>query len=261
MVRGHSTIGPGGEVSDRTRVRKPLRWPGRLAIAGAALLAPGLVMFNLIPAAQTAGSVLNIIGVLLLLLAGLSRTIAEAIGKLRRSDGRKPGWLFYAVLWVFVALFAQTMLFLATGGGPAAYQVDVLNQKGTLGWLNPVPLILLIVFLIGCPGWLRTQISYARASELARGLYLTMYTSGALVATALYLCLEHFFGGPLAHVHPGPLVAATLAVVALLAPLYRMVVKAVWQYGLADLLDPAAWRARFHQVSEELDRAAAEPDE
>jgi hypothetical protein len=39
---------------------------------------------------------------------------------------------------------------------------------------------------------------------------------------------------------------------ALLMPFYQLIARACWRYGLADLLDPAAWWAKWWEVTGEI---------
>ena len=68
----------------------------------------------------------------------------------------------------------------------------------------------------------------------------------------LYLLALHFFNGPLARIPPGPLAASIVAVIALLTPLYQLIVRACWRDGLADLTDPTVWWAKWLKVASEI---------
>jgi hypothetical protein len=74
----------------------------------------------------------------------------------------------------------------------------------------------------------------------------------AAIVTGSYLLALHFFNEPLARIPPGPLAASILAVMALLTPLYQLIARACWRYGLADLIDPAAWWAKWSELANEI---------
>ncbi len=50
----------------------------------------------------------------------------------------------------------------------------------------------------------------------------------------------------------GALAASIVAVMALVIPLYQLIARACWRYGLADLLDPATWWTKWSEVTYEV---------
>jgi len=150
---------------------------------------------------------------------------------------------------------AWALLFLITQGDPealGAHRAHV-NIHGFLPTQESVALAYgLLGALLCAPEIVRRKLPLEHASEQASRLVPAGLAAIAALVTGSYLFALHFFNQPLARIPPGPLIASILAVMALVTPLYQLIARACWRYGLADLLDPVAWWAKGSEVTKEI---------
>jgi hypothetical protein len=154
-----------------------------------------------------------------------------------------------------VTIIGLTTTFIASGGDIASSYsfLDSVGGRANWLWLPSVMILAVVPFcLLAWPDELRRRLDFEEASEFTRNTIISVTNACALLAAAGYLMFQHFFKGPLGKISIGPLIAAILAALALLAPIFRSVIKSVWQDGLADFMDPAVWRVKFNGVVAEL---------
>jgi hypothetical protein len=234
------------------RTWEPRILRGHLLLAGG-LLAGGLltivgIVIAHFPSARVPGTVVKNTGELILLLALLELVLAEARLKLREKPDDPPNHVWGYVPGV-AAGAAGGIMFLATQGSPAALGARSTNVNSVESWALAVGLLYTLFYR---PEAIRRKLPFEHASEQAARLVPAGLAGGAAVVTGSYMFALHFFNQPLARIPPGPLAASIVAVVALLTPLYQLIARACWRYGLADLLDPAAWRAKWSEVTAEI---------
>lgn len=184
---------------------------------------------------------------------------AWALPKIRRALREKPKDPPANAILLMTSLLAvgatYGLVFLATQGNavaPGARPAHV-NSTGTLPQCESLALAVCLIYtLLWSPEITRRKLPFEHASEQALRLVPASFAVGAAIATGSYLVALHFFNQPLAKIPPGPLAASIVAVMALLTPFYQLIARACWRYGLADLLDPAAWRAKWSEVTYEI---------
>jgi hypothetical protein len=241
----------------KMQIRKPRSWLGPLMLVSVLVMWAGLVMkWTHIPAVRVPGGVIYGTARWMAGPALLAWAVSSASQDLRRKPDGPPHYqrlAQHASLLGFVATGA--LLFLVTQGDPAALGARGAHVNGN-GWL-PVMESLVLAYgllyaLLFAPEILRRKLPFERASEQALRLVPAALATVAALVTGSYLLALHCFNEPLARIPLGPLAASILAVMALLTPLYQLIARACWRYGLADLLDPAAWWANWSEVKDEI---------
>lgn len=238
------------------RIREPRAWLGLLALAGFLLDNVGLAIIHQFPSARVPGRVIEITGTWIFVPAFIAFAASQTSRALRpKPDGRPElGW-FGALAAMLGAGAAWVLVFLATQGNAAALgpRSAHVNRSGLLPGLEAFVLAecLLYALLFG-PELIRRKLPFEQASEQALRLVPAGLALAAAIVTGSYMLALHFFNEPLAKIPPGPLTASIVAVMALLTPFYQLIARACWRYGLADLLDPAAWWAKGSKVMWEI---------
>jgi hypothetical protein len=214
------------------------------------------VVMALIPALRVPGRVIQETGRWVagpVILAWAASSTSQALR--RKPDGSLASLPLagHASLLGFVATGA--LLFLVTQGDPATLSAHRAHLN-SYGWL-PVTESLVLAYgllyaLLFVPEIIRRKLPIEHASEQALRLVPAALATVAALITGSYLLVLHFFNEPLARIPPGPLAASILAVIALLTPLYQLIARACWRYGLADLIDPVAWWANWSEVRDEI---------
>ena len=238
------------------RLWRPRTWPGRLLTAGVLLIAAGIVIYYFLPI-RAPGKVIATAGWYILSASCVAWLISQTIHDLRQKpDGEPKGLGLIGALAVTLGVVAsQALIFLATQGNAIASPTRSahINRSGLLPRLEAFVLAecLLYSLLFG-PEIIRRKLPFKDASDQALRFVPAGLAVGAAVVTGSYLLALHFFNEPLATIPPGPLTASILAVMALLTPLYQLIARACWRYGLADLLDPRAWWTKWWEVTDEI---------
>jgi hypothetical protein len=253
------------EVKLRGDDLTPLAWRLlRLVIAGFLLLAAGWLM-AIFPATRVPGTVIAVmtrwILVTVLVVLAVSLTI-HTLGQNR--DGPLPDLNNLANLAFMLGIgFSWGLVLLAN-------PTDTPAPGGHIKSLLPALEVFVLTWclfyvLVLAPEIIHRKLPFEHASEQAVRLVPAVLAVSAAMVTGVYLLGLHFFNEPLAKISPGVLAAAIVAVVALLMPLYQLIVRACWRYGLANLLNPKAWWFTRGQVMDEIRnyqaRAATQRDE
>jgi hypothetical protein len=238
-------------------IRKPRSWLAPLWVVSILLVAAGWVMvWTHIPALRVPGRVMGNTGrwvsIPLFLALGASRTSQT----LRREPhGTSSFWLLAQHVQVFAFGVGWALLFLVAQGNVTALggHAAHVNSEGWLPFIESYALVWgLLYALLFAPEIVRRKLPFEHAHDQVRRLVPAVLATLAMLVTGSYLLALHFFNEPLARIPPGPLAASILAVMALLAPLYQLIARASWRYGLADLLDPEAWWAKWSEVKDEI---------
>jgi hypothetical protein len=237
------------------RTRAPRTWLGLLALAGFLLDNVGFAL-TFLPSARVPGRVVEVTGAWIFVPAVAAWTISQTSQALRKKPDGRPdlGWLSTLTFMLGVGA-AWVLVFLATQGNAAALGTHSahVNSRGLLPGLEAFVLAecLLYALLFG-PEIVRRKLPFEHATEQALRLVPAGLALGAAIVTGSYMLALHFFNEPLAKIPPGPLTASIVAVMALLTPFYQLIARACWRYGLADLLDPAAWWAKGQKMADEI---------
>jgi hypothetical protein len=256
-MHGSVTVESQHKVVRAMRLRAPRTWAGRLVGAGVLLLAAGIVMLSLPPPTRAPGKVVATAGSYILSLACTAWLISLTIRDLRREpEGTVQGLGPLGTLATLIGLgTGQAVVFLATQGNAVASpsRSAHVNRSGVLPRFESFVLAecLLFLLLFG-PEMIRRRLPFKHASEQVLRFVPAGLAVGAAIVTGSYLLALHFFNQPLVRIPLGPLAAAIVAVMAFLAPFYQLIARACWRYGLADLLDPAAWWAKWSKVTDEI---------
>ena len=225
-------------------------------MVGILLVALGIVMYYLLPT-RTPGKIVATTGWYVFSTALVIVLISQTIRELRlKPTGTPHGLALIGGLAGLLGLGAsQALVFLATQGNVAASPIRSahVNGRGVLPRFESFVLAecLLYLLLFG-PEIIRRKLPFKHASEQALRFVPAGLAVGAAIITGSYLLALHFFNEPLVGIPLGPLAAAIVAVMALLTPFYQLIARACWRSGLADLLDPAAWWARWSEVTYEI---------
>jgi hypothetical protein len=240
------------------QVRWPQSWPGRLmlvVLASILVYAAGITITHF-TAARAPGRIIEDTGGRIWTLAGLAWATSATVQGLRRKPDGPPdigpltwqmGILGVAATWA--------LLFLATQG-TALPQGALSAHVNFNGWMPSLESLVLayglLYALLLSPEIIRRKLPFEDASEqVVRWVPATLALGAAIVTGSYLLCL-HFFNEPLARLSLGPLTASIVAVMALLTPFYQLIARACWRYGLADLLDPTAWWAKWSEMTDEI---------
>lgn len=233
------------------RIPGPRTWRVRLLVVGIFLVIVGRIV-TIFPSARVPGEAVLNTGGLLVLLGALGVLLAKERKSLREKPGR-PNLGTWIQLVAVAA--AGILLFLTTQGNPGALGTSAahLNRHGLLPTLESFALgIGLVYTLFYSPEVLHRELPFEQASDQALRLLPAGLAVGAAIVTGSYLFALHFFNEPLARFPLGPLAASIVAVMALLTPLYQLTARACWRYGLANLIDPAAWLTKWSELANEF---------
>jgi len=199
---------------------------------------------------SAAGGVAASIGLLLFVLAFIT-----AVGSTVRRGGRLRR-TFVRIGWVILGLAAirETAMFLAflTSGGSGRLN---FARADVFGSLETYVVLATFVLLVWVPQVFFTiQLDLDGAGDAQRVL-LSVITAAACGLTATYFVLLHFSGGVLHSIPPGPLTAAIIGTILLVAPLYRALARVCWQRGLGGVFDRGTLHRRWRNTISELGRA------
>jgi hypothetical protein len=199
---------------------------------------------------SVAGGAATSIGLLLFVLAfiiAVGSTLQQE-GSLRRT--------FVRVAWVIIGLAAirETAMFLAflTSGGNGRLN---FGRADVFGSLETYVVLATFVLLVWVPQVFFTIQLDVKGSGDAQRVLLSVITVTACGLTATYFVLLHFSGGVLHSIPPGPLTAAIIGTVLIVAPLYRALARVCWQRGLSGVLDRRTLQQRWRNTITELGKA------
>ena len=127
---------------------------------------------------------------------------------------------------VVVAVFgaAAFLTFLVAGG------TFKDTTRGIVWWAEQVLILVTVWLVFGVPN--QAARIKLRKDGSAQRVLVGVTTAAACAVTGSYLLLLHFSGGPLRGLKPDQLVVAIVGAVVLVAPLYKSLVRALWQRGL-----------------------------
>ncbi len=234
------------------------RYRGRLGAAGGLLLVAGVVMVTF-QSTKHVGTYSVWAGVGLLLAAWLMPVMISII---RMSPATK---VMLVLGIAFLCALPEVLVSLATGGSGrltlrAFEDLTGIDSQGWSSWVEMTLLYLVPGFLIGVPEILRHQVmsgapgvpkavdgeedNAARIKRLLPG-----WIAGcAALATGMYAFILHFEGGPLAKLSLPQLAVADVLAIAFLVPPYRLIARAIWNQGIAEVFDPGRWRTEWRKT-------------
>ena len=238
-------------------IRKPRSWLGPLWLVSFLVVGAGWVMaWTHIPALRVPSRVMTNTGgwvsIPLFLAWGVSHT-SQALRE--EPHGTSSFWTLVQTVQVFAWSVGWALLFLVSQGNVTALggHSAHVNSEGWLPFMESYALVWgLLYALFFAPEVIRRKLPIEHAHDQVVRLVPAALATLAMLVTGSYLLALHFFNEPLAKIPPGQLAASILAVMALLTPLYQLIARACWRYGLADLLDPAAWWAKWSEVKDEI---------
>ena len=158
---------------------------------------------------------------------------------------------------LFLYLFPSALVFLATNGQAdfLAAVLSVFRSGNGLGWLTFPEFVLLVSvpsLLILLPEALRRIIRKSVVSDLTKSVLPGWLAAVSSLATGVYIFALHFDKGPLSRTSLNQVTFAAIAVALLLAPIYKSIVEACWERGIADVFNPGSWIARPRTVIKEF---------
>jgi len=232
---------------------RPTRW---LALAGTFVLIT-ITFLPAIPAAQPFEWLVGQIGFLLWLLAFLVYELTMGVRGIRFYTGATAlaAGLVVILFMIFLFTFSPFVVFLASNGDTAAFTLADPATWSHFSWLSILELIangMVAALIVVVSEFAHRAWPWSDTSELTKSRITGSLAMCAALLTGLIVFMSHFHRGPLAHVHPGPLVVGILFAVALLVPIYRSVVKAFWKWGVLHLIDLGRWQADWQKVREEM---------
>jgi hypothetical protein len=243
-------------------------WPRRLAAAGVLLAVAGGMMGQTQPI-KLAGSYVFWAGVGLALLAFMMPIMVSVIHV-------SPATTVMIVLGiVFLFALPEMLVFLVTGGSgnPITSALPAVTGFGTSNswsnWLEAISLYIVPGLLIGAPEMLRREmlrtkvesgavpvpsVKDSREDGVARVKRLLpgWLAAGAAVATGLYAFLLHFGQGPLAKLSWLQLAVATALAAMFLVPPYKLIARAIWERGIAEVFDPGCWLTEWQKIKADV---------
>ncbi len=232
------------------RIPGPRTWRVRLLVAGILLVILGRVGI-IFPPARAPGEIVLNTGLVLVSLGCLGHILDQERRTLREKPGRPN-----LGLWMWALAFAPlALLFLVTQGNTGILGISSshVNSHGFLPYMESYALGFGLMYtLLFWPEVLHRELPSEQASEQTLRLLPAGLAVGAAIVTGSYLLALHFLNEPLARIPPRPLAASIVAVMALLMPLYQLIARACWRYGLANLIDPAVWLAKWSEVTNEF---------
>jgi hypothetical protein len=229
------------------------RW---LALAGTFVLIT-ITFLPAIPGARPFEWLVGQVGFLLWLLAFLVYELTIGVRGIRYYTGASAlaAGLVATLFMVFLLTFSSFVVFLASNGDAAAFTLADPAIWSHLSWLSMIELTangMVAVFIVVVPEFAHRAWPWSDTSELTKSSITGSLAMCAALLTGLFVFMSHFHRGPLAHIHPGPLVVGILFAVALLVPIYRSAVRAFWKWGVLHLIDLGRWRADWQKVREEM---------
>jgi hypothetical protein len=249
------------------RIRGPRSWPVRLLLvllAGNLLVAAGFAMIHL-TTARVPGKVILYAGRWTVAVAVIAWFAYSTAKTLREKPTGSPelGGFHWQVAGILGVGASWTFLFLTTQGNvtPIGFNSAHVNIHGWAPSIESFALAEgLLYALLYMPEIIRRKLPFERASQQILRLVPAALAVAAAIITGSYVLALHFMNEPLARIPPGPLIASIVAVMALLTPLYQLIARATWRYGLADILDPRAWRDKWSKTIREI-RSFPKPGE
>jgi hypothetical protein len=233
-----------------------VRWARWLALAGT-LVFLSIIVLRFIPSARPFGWLVGSLGIILWSIAVIIYELSIATAGIRLFTGASTSVARLLVLLslIFLMSFPSFLVFLASNGSTAAFQLvepKTWTHRGWLGALELAVLSMVFLFLLALPAVAHRAFSWSDTSELTKSYILSCLAIGAALSTGLFVFMFHFHRGPLARDPLGPLAAGILFAVALLVPIYRWVVKAFWVRGVVHVIDLGRWRTNWQLVLREL---------
>ena len=181
-------------------------------------------------------------------VAGSLRGEGRRMIRLRRTLGR------IGVVIIGLAAVRETAAFLAflTSGGNDRF---ALGPPGMIGSIETYVVLATFVLLVWVPQVFFTIQLDIKGTGDAQRVLLSLITVTACGLTATYFLLLHFSRGPLHSLPPGPLVAAVIGTVLIVAPPYRALARACWQRGLTGTFHPRTLQQHWRNAISELGKA------
>jgi hypothetical protein len=143
------------------------------------------------------------------------------------------------------------LAFLTSGG---TGQVN-FSRADVFGILETYVVLAAFVLLVWVPQVFFTIGLDVNGTGDAQRVLLSVITAAAAGLTATYFVMLHFSGGALRSIPPGPLTAAIIGTVLIVAPLYKALARLCWRRGLGGILAPRALRQRWRNTITELGKA------
>jgi hypothetical protein len=218
----------------------PKTVPGRLIVLA-------VILEEASDATATIGSVL-FASAFIVAVWGSLRGNGRRIVRLRRTLVRTGGAI------IGLAAIGETAGFLAflTSGGNGSIN---FGRAGVPGSIAAYVVFATLVLLVWVPQVFFTIQLDIKDTGDAQSVLLSLITATACGLTATYLVLLHFSGGPLRRIPPGPLVAATIGIIVIVAPLYRALARVCWQRGLGGVFSLRTLQQRWRNTITELGKA------
>jgi hypothetical protein len=147
---------------------------------------------------------------------------------------------------------AGFLAFLTSGGNGSIN----FGRTDVFGSIAAYVVLAMFVVLVWVPQvFLTIQLDIKGTGDAQRVL-LSLITATACGLTATYLVLLHISGGgPLRRIPPGPLVAAIIGIIVIVAPLYRALARVCWQRGLGGVFGLRTLQQRWRNTMTELGKA------
>jgi hypothetical protein len=199
---------------------------------------------------SVAGGAATTIGLLLF----VSAFIIEVVGSLRQGKRMRRTLVRIGGVIIGLAAIRETAMFLAflTSGGSGQLN---FGRADVFGSIETYVVLVAFVLLVWVPQVFFTIGLDVNGTGDAQRVLLSVITATACGLTATYFVMLHFSGGPLRSIPPGPLTAAIIGTILIVAPLYRALARLCWRRGLGGILAPGALRQRWRNTITELGRA------
>jgi hypothetical protein len=156
-------------------------------------------------------------------------------------------------IFVFLIGFPVVVVAIATSG-----QIRFVTGYGT-GWqfwlfiqLRAFLVQAVLGLVLALPHYLKKRLEWDKASDQTKTLLPSWIAALAALATGGQIIMLHYYRGPFSSTPTSTVVIAALLVSALLAPVYKWIVKVVWIKGLSTTFSPGRWCKVVSEVLREV---------
>ena len=156
-------------------------------------------------------------------------------------------------VFVFLVGFPVVVVAIATSG-----QIRFVTGYGT-GWqfwlfiqLRAFLIQSVLALVLVLPHYLNKRLEWGKASDQTKTLLPSWIAALAALATGGQIIMLHYYRGPFSSTPTSTVVIAALLVSALLAPVYKWLVKVVWVKGFSTTFSPGRWYKVVSEVLREI---------
>jgi hypothetical protein len=199
-------------------------------------------------------SVANVAGATIGLFLFATAFIIAVVGSLRQGKRLRRTLVRIGEVIIGLVVIRETAMFLAflTSGGTGQLN---FSRADVFGSLETYVVLATFVLVLWVPQVFFTIGLDLNGTGEAQRVLLSVITAAACGLTATYFVMLHFSGGPLRSIPPGPLTAAIIGTILLVAPLYKALARLCWRRGLGGALAFRVLRQRWRNTITELGRA------